>query len=405
MKIPFGTTVRVSRDNGYYEAFDCGTGAIIEGIAPAVLARAFNAKCAIVFTKTSTGGTYWKSIPLPPSSSTSTPKGTVAPAVKDAPKTALPIPTSETEYSAFIASSYAMKPALLKITETPWKSAVRAVLRGENMLFTGPAGCGKTMMARILADVFNRPFYNFNMGATQDPRSTLIGNTHFKKDEGTFVAPSLFLQAIQIPNAVILLDELSRAHPEAHNILMTALDMTQRYVRVDEAPDSPTIKVAKGVCFLATANVGSEYTATRTMDRALWDRFSVVEMAPLGKEDELDLLTKAYPAVDKKTLLAITEIAEQTRLQVKQGSDKIDTIISTRQTMRMGGMLKDGFTLAEVADSCIFPFYSDAGGTDSPRAFMKQTVQRWLADPATKDKKSPYTTNNLNPDGVEKPWG
>ena len=57
------------------------------------------------------------------------------------------------------------------------------------------------------------------------------------------------MKAISTPNAVILLDELSRAHPDAWNILMINLDQGQRYLRLDEHENSPTINVAEGVCF------------------------------------------------------------------------------------------------------------------------------------------------------------
>ena len=43
---------------------------------------------------------------------------------------------------------------------------------------------------------------------------------------------------------------------------------------IDEHDDSPTILVARGVSFIATANIGMEYTATRVIDRAILDRFS-----------------------------------------------------------------------------------------------------------------------------------
>jgi MoxR-like ATPase len=114
----------------------------------------------------------------------------------------------------------------------------------------GPSGCGKTLAAQSVAEVLDgRQFFYFNVGATQDPRSTLIGNTHYSKDKGTFVAEALFVKAIQTPNAIILLDELTRGHADAWNILMTVLDENQRYLRIDEMPNTPTIKVANGVTF------------------------------------------------------------------------------------------------------------------------------------------------------------
>ena len=49
----------------------------------------------------------------------------------------------------------------------------------------------------------------------RDSRATLIGNVHFDKKKGTYFSESVFVKAIQTPNAVILLDELSRTHPLA----------------------------------------------------------------------------------------------------------------------------------------------------------------------------------------------
>ena len=57
---------------------------------------------------------------------------------------------------------------------------------------------------------------------------------------------------------------------------MTVLDYGQRYLRLDEADGQATVKVADGVTFVATANIGNEYTATRQLDKALHDRFTVI---------------------------------------------------------------------------------------------------------------------------------
>ncbi|GHV71306.1 hypothetical protein FACS189420_5910 [Bacteroidia bacterium] len=44
-----------------------------------------------------------------------------------------------------------------------------------------------------------------------------------------------------------------KAKPEAWNILMSVLDINQRYLRLDEEVDSPTVFVAQGLTFMATA--------------------------------------------------------------------------------------------------------------------------------------------------------
>jgi len=243
---------------------------------------------------------------------------------------------------------------------------------------TGAAGSGKTMAAKKVVEALDRPDFYFNLGATQDPRSTLIGNTHFKKDEGTSFSQSAFVKAIQTKDAVILLDELSRAHPEAWNILMTVLDYGQRYLRLDEQENAPTIPVAEGVTFIATANIGNEYTATRAMDRALVDRFTIIEMDTLNKDQESELLKDLHPGITKEQANTIAEIASLTRKELTNESPKLTNAISTRLSVEIAGLLEDGFTLPEAAETCIYPFFDNDGGVDSERTYMKQLVQKYI---------------------------
>jgi len=280
-------------------------------------------------------------------------------------------------------TEYPEQPETLILSPLKWKYLCRSVARGKNTLLTGPSGSGKTLCVQTIAGVSpkSRPYFYFNLGATQDPRSTLVGNTHFSKELGTFVANSFFVNAIQQENAIILLDEISRAHPDAWNILMTVLDENQKYLRIDEHVNTPTIRVAKGVCFMATANIGSEYTSTRVLDRALTDRFvNVIEMEPLCYDDELRLLQQCYG--DVPGLDAIAHIAAFTRKEVLSDAPHIHTIISSRITKEMAALLVDGFTLEEIAEVCVYPFYSPSGGTESQRTFMKQMVQKHLPNTA-----------------------
>lgn len=299
----------------------------------------------------------------------------------------------------FLHDSTALRPTNLILSDLKWKYLMRSVVRGKNIMMTGPSGCGKTLAVQSVAKALNgRPFYYFNFGATTDARSTLIGNTHYSKEQGTYVAEALFAQAIQKEDAIIMMDELSRATPDAWNILIPVLDENQRYLRIDEKPDTPTIKVAKGVTFIATANIGAEYTATRVIDRAILDRFTaIVEMEPLSQAEEQKLLQMTYPNLDQQSITAIASIAHTTRAQVKSDDPKVTTSISSRMTVEMAGLMHDGFTLAEAAEVCIYPFFSDAGGTDSERTFMKQLVQKFI--PTASTSSTPWdakTTSTVN---------
>jgi MoxR-like ATPase len=278
-----------------------------------------------------------------------------------------------------IQNAHKIKPSTLEMSDVKWKYLVRSAVRGKNIMMVGPAGCGKTQAAKDLPKATNRPFFYFNLGATQDPRATLIGNTHFKDGQTTF-DESAFVKAIQTENAVILLDELSRAHPEAWNILMTVLDEGQRYLRLDEDINAPTIFVASGVSFIATANIGTEYTSTRVLDRALMDRFEIIEVDILSLSQEEDLLTRRFKGdVSAALIHAVADIADATRKEWRSEDGKLTTMVSTRMTVRLCELLADGFSLTEAAEVAILPFFDASGGTDSERVFVKQIIQKHMA--------------------------
>jgi nitric oxide reductase NorQ protein len=303
----------------------------------------------------------------------------VKPINTDIAETVVENPTEHSAVIDFIhKDGIALKPKNLIMTELKWKYLLRSAVRAKNIMMTGPAGSGKTMAAKALVEALNRPFHYFNLGATQDPRASLIGNTHFNKAEGTYFNESAFVKAIKTPYSVILLDELSRSHPEAWNILMTVLDQTQRYLRLDEAVDSPIVKVAEGVTFIATANIGNEFTSTRVLDRALVDRFVTIEVDVLNADQELELLTMLYPDTNADDLRAIAEIAHHTREQIKSDVGKITTSVSTRTSVEMAGLIYDGFNLIEASEVAIFPLYSQDGGMDSERTYIKQLVQKYV---------------------------
>jgi MoxR-like ATPase len=282
------------------------------------------------------------------------------------------------------------------MNEIKWKYLVRSAVRGKNIMMTGPAGCGKTMAAKALVTSLDRPDFYFNMGSTQDPRASLIGNTHFNKETGTYFSEALFVKAIQTEDAVILLDELSRAHPDAWNILMTVLDEGQRYLRLDEAEGQSTIKVAKGVTFIATANIGNEYTATRVMDRALVDRFTQIEMDVLNQEDETTLLTMIYPHVKEELIGNVAEFAWVTRVEAGNDEGKLSTHISTRSTVEIAGLLYDGFTMTEAAEVAVLPKFDNAGGLESERTFVKQLLQKYTADGSAEELFADADEEELN---------
>ena len=368
--------VKIEKSGNRYNAYDISGEKWTSKISTSTRKKAYVSGMALERKVGKTGKTFWSKVPL--SEYETVP-------VMDEVSVSIDVPDEHNEVLDFIHSSYKLKPEGLVMSELKWKYLVRSAVRAKNILMTGPAGCGKTMAAKSLVNALDRPDFYFNLGATQDPRSTLIGNTHFNKDKGTYFSESLFVKAISTPNAVILLDELSRAHPDAWNILMTVLDSGQRYLRLDEADGSETISVAEGVTFVATANIGNEYTSTRVMDKALMDRFIVVEMDVLNDEEEHGLLNYMFPHVDTEVLKSVAEIAHSTRTESNSEAGKITNGVSTRTSVEMAGLLFDGFGLNEAAEVCIYPQYTDDGGVDSERTYIKQLVQKYVSDGSSDD--------------------
>ena len=368
---------KIEKSGNRYNAWSADGTKWTSEIGTGTRKRAFEQNMAIERRIGKNDRVYWWKVPMEKYTETE------APVVPDI--SSVDVPSDHAEVLNFIHSSYSLKPAGLMMTELKWKYLVRSAVRGKNIMMTGPAGCGKTMAAKAVVNSLDRPDFYFNLGATQDPRGTLIGNTHFDGKKGTYFSASLFVKDIQTPGAVILLDELSRAHPDAWNILMTVLDYGQRYLRLDEKNDSETIKVADGVTFVATANIGNEYTSTRVMDKALMDRFTIVEMDVLSEEDENSLLNYMFPHVDTTLLGNVAKIASLTRTEAGSDTARIGSGVSTRTTVELCGLLYDGFTLEEASEVSIYPQYDSTGGVDSERTFVKQIVQKFCDDGSSDD--------------------
>ena len=59
---------------------------------------------------------------------------------------------------------------------------------------------------------------------------------------------------------------------------------------------------------------------------------------------------------------------------------KVTSMVSTRASVEMAGLVYDGFDLFEAAEISIFPFFSNDGGVDSERTYVKQLVQKYIKD-------------------------
>ena len=110
------------------------------------------------------------------------------------------------------------------------------------------------------------------------------------------------------------------------------------------------------------------------------DRFIIVEMDVLNSEEEHGLLNYMFPNVDSELLKSVAEIATSTRNESKSEAGRLSTGISTRTSVEIAGLLYDGFGLDEAAEVTVYPQFSDDGGLESERTYVKQLVQKYVSD-------------------------
>lgn len=224
---------------------------------------------------------------------------------------------------------------------------------GQHVLVSGQSGSGKTSLCNVIAKNTNRQVFIINCGSTQDARSSLIGN-HSLKDGNTHFNLADFAQAIQVPNALIVLDEISRASDDAINILLPVLDF-RKSIQVEEIND--VLHVADGVRFMATANIGRQYVATRAIDRALLDRFIQFNLDYITGEELFGLVesTGQYTNMHYADFQALCKVYDHANEQVANGN--LQSGISPRTMIPCAALLNEGFSVLEVFDNVLLSIY------------------------------------------------
>ena len=128
-----------------------------------------------------------------------------------------------------------------------------------SLLFSGPTGVGKTEVTRQLAHTLGIEFIRFDMSEYMERHtvSRLIGAPpgYVGFDQG-----GLLTEAInKHPHAVLLFDEIEKAHPDVYNILLQVMDYGSLTDNNGRKSDF------RNVIIVMTTNAGAERTARESM--------------------------------------------------------------------------------------------------------------------------------------------
>ncbi len=258
-----------------------------------------------------------------------------------------------------------------------------------SFLFAGPTGVGKTEVARQLAQTLGVEFLRFDMSEYMEKHtvSRLIGAPpgYVGFDQG-----GLLTDAIRrTPHAVLLLDEIEKAHPDVFNILLQVMDHATLTDATGRKADF------RHVVLIMTTNAGAQEMAAAAIgfgspsnldkgQKALEKLFSpefrnrldaVVPFAPLGPEAIARVVDKfvrelAGQLAAKRVTLEVTAAARawlgERGYDARMGARPMARVIQTELKRVLAdeilfGRLRDGGRVTvDAADGGLVFAYPDA---------------------------------------------
>lgn len=256
-----------------------------------------------------------------------------------------PIPTTYVKPSVELVGDHYVIDQSFYVKDALFKILKRNIQKNVNTMLLGPTGVGKTEVVDAICRALGKPLTIFDMGTMADPVMSLVGTHIMRVSDGKAVSSfskSRFSELIQEPG-VILLDELNRAPANANNLLFPCLDFRRELPMEYCFEDKNPIKIHPDCVFIATCNTGSQYTGTHKLDKALENRFFMLQVDNLATPQTMTVLGHLYPKLMRNEIEMI--VGTYVKINNLHKDFTIGFNLSMRHLKMISAMVVDGFTI------------------------------------------------------------